>query len=64
LAGLPENFREVVQLSRQEAQLLASAQGCSPYDALMNKYEPGMQSADIDRIFGAVKQWLPGLMPR
>lgn len=60
--GFLENFREVVQLSRREAKLLASAQGCSPYDALMNKYEPGMQSADIDRIFGAVKQWLPGLI--
>ena len=62
--GFLENFREVVQLSRQEARLLAAAQGCSPYDALMNKYEPGMKSADIDRIFGAVKVWLPGLISR
>ncbi|MBA4707816.1 carboxypeptidase M32 [Aquitalea aquatica] len=61
-AGFLQNFREVVALSRQEARLLAEAQGCSPYDALMNKYEPGMQSADIDRIFGEVKQWLPGLI--
>ena len=61
-AGFLQNFREVVKLSRQEAQLLASAQGCTPYDALMNKYEPGMQSADIDRIFAAVKTWLPGLI--
>lgn len=60
--GFLQNFREVVALSRQEARLLAEAQGCSPYDALMNKYEPGMQSADIDRIFGEVKQWLPGLI--
>jgi len=61
-AGFLENFREVVQLSRQEARLLAEAQGCSPYDALMEKYEPGMRSVDIDRIFSAVKQWLPGLI--
>jgi len=61
-AGFLENFREVVRLSRQEARLLAEAQGGSPYDALMNKYEPGMRSADIDRIFADVKQWLPGLI--
>ncbi|MGL4603861.1 MAG: carboxypeptidase M32 [Iodobacter sp.] len=60
--GFLENFREVVRLSRQEAQLLAGKTGLSPYDALMNKYEPGMRSSEIDRIFADVKSWLPGLI--
>ncbi|QDL56805.1 carboxypeptidase M32 [Rhodoferax aquaticus] len=62
--GFLDNFREVVRLSREEAQVLSQAQGLSPYDALMAKYEPGTQSAHIERIFGDVKQWLPGLIQR
>lgn len=60
--GFLANFKEVVRLSRQEAQVLSQAQGLSPYYALMGKYEPGTTSAEIDRIFGDVKQWLPGLI--
>lgn len=60
--GFLANFSEVVKLSREEAQLLSQAQGISPYDALMAKYEPGTRSADIDAIFGDVKTWLPGLV--
>jgi len=62
--GFLENFREVVRLSREEAQLLADDSGLSRYDALMDRYEPGVRAADIDRIFGDVKQWLPQLIVR
>jgi carboxypeptidase Taq len=30
----------------------------------MDKFEPGTRSADIERIFGAVKTWLPDLVQR
>ena len=62
--GFLENFREVVRLSREEANLLADDSGLSRYDALMDRYEPGVRAADIDRIFGEVKQWLPQLITR
>jgi carboxypeptidase Taq len=60
--GFLENFVPVVTLARQEAQLLSQAQGVSPYDALMGKYEPGARASDVERIFGAVTSWLPGLV--
>lgn len=60
--GFLGNFREVVALGREEAKLLAQAKGSSCYDALMGKYEPGMRSVDIERIFGDVKSWLPELI--
>ncbi|MEN9783110.1 MAG: hypothetical protein RJA24_453 [Pseudomonadota bacterium] len=60
--GFLENFREVVKLARQEAQLLADDTGLSRYDALMDRFEPGVRAADIDRIFGDVRHWLPGLI--
>jgi carboxypeptidase Taq len=62
--GFLENFREVVRLAREEAQLLAGDSGLSRYDALMDRFEPGMRAADIERIFGDVKRWLPGLIAR
>jgi len=62
--GFLENFRAVVRLAREEAQLLADDTGLSRYDALMDRFEPGVRAADIDRIFGDVKNWLPDLVAR
>ncbi len=60
--GFLENFREVVKLSREESRALSQAMGVKPYDALMDKYEPGSRGADIDALFGDVKTWLPDLI--
>ncbi|MDT0207197.1 carboxypeptidase M32 [Serratia marcescens] len=62
--GFADNLREVVKLSREEAQIRAQAAGTSRYDALLNLYEPGMRSSDLDRIFGDLKTWLPDLLQR
>ena len=63
-AGFVGNFREVLALAREEAALLANESGLSRYDALLDQYEPGMTTAKLDRIFGDVRQWLPGLIQR
>ena len=60
--GFLANFREVVQLSREEAQIRASASGLRPYDSLLDLYEPGMSSARLDGLFGDLKGWLPQLI--
>jgi carboxypeptidase Taq len=62
--GFLENFREVVRLAREEARLLAEETGLARYDALMDRYEPGVRAADIERIFADLKQWLPQLTTR
>ena len=46
--GFLANLREVVRLAREEAKLLADATGLSRYDAMMDRYEPGMTSAELD----------------
>jgi carboxypeptidase Taq len=61
-AGFLPNFREVLALAREEAQLLADQYGGTRYEALMSTYEPGMTCAEVDRVFGEVRQWLPGLI--
>ena len=60
--GYVENLRPVVRYAREEAQCLSDDSGLSRYDALLDQYEPGMRSADIDRVFGDLRQWLPGLI--
>ncbi|MGS0756924.1 carboxypeptidase M32, partial [Roseateles sp. GG27B] len=60
-AGHLVNLREVVRLAREEADCLAQSSGLSRYDALMDQYEPGMRSAEVDLLFGELRVWLPGL---
>ncbi len=62
--GFLENFRPVLRLAREEATLLAAQGGMRPYDALMDRYEPGMRSVTVERVFGEVKTWLPDLIAR
>ena len=60
--GFVTNFREVLALAREEAGLLSQQLGMGKYDAMMDRYEPGMTCAEVDRAFGEVRQWLPGLI--
>lgn len=62
--GFAQNLKEVVALSREEAEIRAQANGCSRYDALLDIFEPGMSSASLDKTFGDLKQWLPSLLQR
>ena len=62
--GFLANFEKVVALTRREAAHLADATGLSPYDALLDRYEPGMNAARLDELFGALASWLPGLVAR
>jgi carboxypeptidase Taq len=60
--GFCDKLAEVLALAREEAELLSQRGGLSRYDALLERFEPGMRSAELDRVFGAVRQWLPGLI--
>ena len=62
--GFAANLREVVRLVREEARRLADQSGKTRYDALLDRYEPGMTSAELDRVFGALRTWLPGLIAK
>jgi carboxypeptidase Taq len=63
-AAFLKNFRPVLALAREEAALLAQATGLGRYDAMMDRFEPGMTCARLDAIFGEVRQWLPGMIGR
>ena len=60
--GFLGNFREVLRLSRETAAHLSEKSGLAKYDAMVNQFEPGTTCATLDRVFGEVRRWLPGLI--
>ena len=46
-AGFLENFREVVAVGREEAARLSDELGGGGYEALMDRFEPGMTTAEV-----------------
>ncbi len=57
--GFAPYLEEVVHLKRQVAMALGQALGCSPYDALLDQYEPGVTSEMIDGVFTDLRAFLP-----
>jgi len=60
--GFEPNLKTVVDLTREAAQIRADALDLSPYDSLIDLYEPGMTSTQLLRIFTDLKSWLPQII--
>ena len=58
--GLLPLLRRVLALTRETAQAKAQALGVAPYDALLDRYEPGGSSREIDALFDDLAAFLPG----
>jgi carboxypeptidase Taq len=63
-AGFLNNLKPLLAIVREEAALLSQQTGLSKYDTMLDRYEPGMTTATLDRVFGDLRQWLPGLIQR
>ena len=59
--GFLINFRKVVNHTREEAKILSNTLNISPYDALIQRYDQGLKSNEIDKLFLQLKKWLPKL---
>ncbi len=55
---------EVLNLTRQSAAARAEKLGCSPYEALMDRFEPGAREAEIDAVFADYGAFLPEFLGR
>lgn len=62
--GFSSNWKEVVNLSQQEAQIRSEINNSTPYDAMLALYEPGTTTESLDMVFNDVKSWLPNLVDR
>jgi carboxypeptidase Taq len=55
-------FERVLRLMREVAAAKAAALDLSPYEALVDQYEPGLDVATIDRVFADLVRFLPDLV--
>ncbi|MEQ1901555.1 MAG: carboxypeptidase M32 [Devosia sp.] len=56
-------FEGLVAIARKEAELRAGALGLSPYDAMMEQYDPGNRAADVAPVFADLKIFLKTFIP-
>jgi len=61
-AAILPSLEEVLARVRETAAALSDALDLSPYDALLDEYEPGGRSADIDAVFADLATFLPGFL--
>lgn len=57
-------LEEVLRLQRETAQALAAALDMAPYDAMMDGYQRGITTADVEPIFDAYEAFLATALPR
>lgn len=53
----------VIEFAREEAALRADATGLSPYDAMMEQFDPGNRVAEIAPLFAELKSFLVDFVP-
>jgi len=61
-ARLRPHLDEVLRLQRRVGEAKGAVLGLSPYDALLDGYDPGMRQARIDPLFADLRATLPGLI--
>ena len=57
------HLAEVLRLTREAATALSGALGLSPYDALMDGYQPGVGADDVSPVFAAYEDFLASALP-
>jgi len=62
--ALQAPWQRVLDLTREIAAAKAAAFGVSPYDALLDEYEPGGRAARLEPLLDALAQRLPPLIDR
>ncbi len=60
--ALLPHLATVLRLQREIAAAKGARLGLSPYDALLNDYEPGGRSATVDALFDDLAAFLPGFV--
>lgn len=55
-------LQKVLNFSREAAERKAKMLGCSPYDALLDQFDAGRKSKEIDAIFSDLEAFLPSFI--
>lgn len=63
-AAVKPSLTEVLNLSRQVARAKAEKLGRSPYEAMMDSFEPGLTEEAVDAVFDPYAKFLPDFLAR
>jgi carboxypeptidase Taq len=61
-AAVLPGLERILRIEREIAAVKAERLGTSPYEALLDQYEPGASVAEIDRLFDEIAGFLPDLI--
>ena len=61
-AAVLPGLEQILRIQREIAALKAERLGTSPYEALLDQYEPGASVVEIDRLFDEIAGFLPKLI--
>lgn len=55
-------LEKIISFVREIADAKAKKLKCSPYDALLDQYDPGRKSAEIDLVFDDLRKFIPDFL--
>ena len=61
-ASLAPKLDALFRLKREEAYVKADIMGVTPYEAMLDQYDPGRREVQVDRIFDDLGGFLPGFV--
>ena len=59
-----EKFSNLLLLVKEKSQAKSSIFGCSPYESLMDQYEPGLREPATDQLFNELMEFLPNILEK
>ncbi|EED34774.1 thermostable carboxypeptidase [Luminiphilus syltensis NOR5-1B] len=57
---LAPKLEALFALKREEANIKSEFMECSPYEALLDQYDPGRRTPQVDSLFADLSEFLPG----
>jgi carboxypeptidase Taq len=59
---LAPKLETLFQLKREEASIKSGIMGVTPYEAMLDQFDPGRREAQVDHIFDDLEAFLPGFV--
>jgi len=63
-AAWQPHLEKIVQFARKEGELLGKEFGMTPYQALLDRFNPGLSNDTVNNVFGELRAKLPGLIKK
>lgn len=62
--SLAPKLDALFKLKREEATIKSEIMGVTPYESLLDQYDPGRREPQVDQLFDDLAQFLPDILPQ